>query len=154
EQIRCKAVCRTWNAEIEQKEKVRDALVLHMGQYLRNMRWTHTNNRGLMKFENSFEVKRLSFLQHPLTRTLLKKIKKLAIVNYHPGAVDAEIAPTNVHPYIRFFDQLEEIEISAFHLRGTVTFELPRLKALVIRECPTDKLVLNCPSLELLYWDW
>ena len=153
ERIRCKAVCRAWKMEIELKEKARDTLVLHLGPYLRNARWKHTNNGGLMKFENSFQVKRLNFLQHPRTRTLLKQIKKLAIVNYHLGIMDSEILQTNVHPYIRHFDQCEEIEIREFNLQDTLTFELPKLRALVIRDCPGAKLVVNCPSLELLFWN-
>ena len=153
ERIKCKSVCRAWKMEIELKEKTRDTLVFHIGPYLWNVRWTHTNNRGLMKFENSFEAKRLLFLQHPRSRTLLKKIKKLAIVNHHPNALNAELSNTK-HWYIHFCEACEVMEIRGFALPGTVTFELPKLKVLVIREGTIDKLVLNCPSLELLHWNW
>ena len=151
ERIKCKSVCRSWKAEVELREKARDSLVLHVGPYLRNMRWICTNNRSLIKFENSFQVKHLSVLKHPMTIALLKKIKKLAIVNYHPVALNAEIAHTNVHPYLRYFDQCEEMEIRNFPLRGTLKFDLPNLKVLAIRCTELGNLVLNCPSLEVLF---
>lgn len=151
QRVKCKAVCRAWRQEIELRDKKKDTLVLHLGPYLWNQRWGHPNNRGLMKFENSFEMERLSLLKHPLTRALLKKTRRLAIVNYH-----SSIEVPSIQPYIAYFDQCEEIEIQNFDLRtkGALTFDLPKLKVLVMRVTMIQRLVLNCPSLELLLSDW
>ena len=154
ERVRCKGVCRAWREEIELREAKNDTLVLHLGPYLWNIRWAHTNNRRLMKYENSFEVNRLSFLKRPLTRSLLKKTKKLALLTYHHGALHPNLRESNVHRYLGYFDQCEEIEIRYFSNLETLTFDLPKLKVLVIRHGTVEKLVLNCPSLEVLFCDW
>ena len=149
QRVKCKAVCRAWRQEIELRDKKKDTLVLHLGPYLWNQRWAYTNNRGLMKFENSFEMKHLTFLKHPLTRALLKKTRKLAIVNYH-STIDAP----SIQPYIAYLDQCEEIEVQSFDLqslRGGLTFNLPKLKVLVTRLTMVQRIVLNCPSLEVLF---
>ena len=150
QRVRCKCVCRSWKAEIELREQKRDALVLHFGPYLWNVRWCETNNRRPMKFENSFEVKRLTFLKHPLTRSLLK-IKKLAIVQYCRNNFIQEAF--NLQPYLIYLKHCEEIELRGLRLEPTLTFNLPKLKVLVLNNSPLDKLVLNCPSLEVLFWN-
>ena len=157
ERVRCKSVCRSWREEIELREAKSDTLVLHLGPYLWNQRWSETNNGGLMKFENSFQVKRLTFLEHPLTRPLLEKTKKLAIVNFHKHFEDPELMRSKVHPYLSYLKHcgIEVLEIQNFVLKGTLTFDLPVLRTLVLKQSDSiDKLVLNCPSLELLFYDW
>lgn len=154
EQIKCKSVCRSWRQEIELRETKRDTLVLHLGAYLWNIRWSQTANGKLIKYENSFEVKQLTFLKHSLTRRLLEKTKKLAIVNYHKNFFDPRIMISNVHPYIDHFKACVEIEIRSFELKGVLLFDLPKLKTLTIKDCLIDKLVLNCPSLESLFCNW
>ena len=151
ERVRCKGVCRTWRKEIELREQKSDTLVLHSGPYLWNQRWSETNNRGLMKFENSFEMKALTILDHPLTRELLEKTKKLAIMHFCKSVFGSA---SNLLPYLGHFKQCEQIEIKNLQLNGTLKFDLPKLKVLVINDSPTEKLVLNCPSLEVLSWNW
>ena len=156
ERVRCKSVCRSWKEEIELREQKSDTLVLHLGPYLWDQRWSETNNGGLMKFENSFEVKRLTFLKHPLTRPLLEKTKKLAIVNFHQHLEDAEVMDSNVHSCLGYLKHCEVIEIQNFDLKGTLNFNLPKLKTLVVgkSESPIAKVILNCPSLEVMLCDW
>ena len=150
QRVRCKGVCRAWREEIELKDQKSDTLVLHLGPYRLNMRWTETNNRRLMKFENSFEMKNLNILKHLLTREQLKKTKKLAIVDFH-GLFDPEAK--SIQPYLSYFDQCEEIEIRNLRIEGRQIFDLPKLKVLVLNDSPIDMLVLNCPSLEVLFWN-
>ena len=151
ERIKAKSVCRTWREEIELRERKSDTLVLHFGPYLWNVHWTETNNRRLMKFENSFEVKRLTFLEHPLTRELLERTKKLAIVYFCRNDYVQDVS--HLQPYLGYFGHCEEIELRGLRLEGTLTFKLPKLKVLVFNNCSPNKLVLNCPSLEVLFWD-
>ena len=150
ERVKAKSVCRTWKAEVDLREQKRDTLVLHIGPYTWNMRWCVTNNRGLMKFENSFQVKRLTILKHPLTRALLKKTKKLAIVDVFRNDI-----ASNIEPYLGYLKhcEIEEIEIRSLRLAGTLAIDLPKLKVLMINDTPVAKLVLNCPSLEVLFWN-
>ena len=152
ERFRCKGVCRSWRAEIELRDRRNDTLVLHLGPYPLNIRWAETNDQRLMKFENSFQMKSLAILDHPLTRSLLKKTKKLAFVFYH-NVSDSILSI--IQPYLSshsYLDQCEEIEIRGVPEPGTLTFNLPKLRVLVIKDSQTDKLVLNCPSLEVLSW--
>ena len=151
ERIKFKSVCRSWKAEIELREQKSNTLVLHFGPYRWNTRWSQTNNGGLMKFENSFEVKAFTFLEHSLARSLLERTKKLAILNSDGGAFNQETP--DLQPYLGYFKHCEEIEIRKFPLQQTLTFNLPKLKVLVINEIPVDKLVLNCPLLEVLFWN-
>ena len=149
ERVRCKGLCRSWREEIELREPKSDTLVLHTGPYPWNMHWTQTNNRRLMKFENSFQMKNISILDHPMTRALLEKTKKLAIVQLSRN----DFVDSNFEPYLGHFKHcIEEIEIRNFRLQGTLKFDLPKLKVLVINNCPADKFVLNCRSLEVLFW--
>ena len=148
ERIKAKSVCRSWRAEIERRERKRDILVLHLGPYPWNIRWTEANNQRLMKFENSFEVKRLTFLKHPMTRALLNKIKKLAIL-HHYGTLNPE--NSTIEPYLSYFQHCEEIEIRDLWIESKLTFDLPKLRVLVLNRSAVDTLVLNCPSLEVLY---
>ena len=147
ERTRCKGVCSSWRQEIKRREKKSNTLVLHGGPYLWNFRWSHTNNHGLMKFENSFEMETTTFLWHQRTRSLLKRIKKLAILN-------VPLDPTDLtEAHLNYFKCCEEIEFRNVHVRqGTLTFDLPKLKVLVLKDCPVSKLTLNCPSLEVLFW--
>ena len=152
ERIKAKSVCRSWRDEIKLREKRRNTLVLHVGPYLWNLRWSQTNNRGLAKFENSFEMKRLAFLKHPRTRSLLEKTKKLVLVKHYLGAFpDPDMKISTVH--IGYFKKCEEIEIRNFDLQEKLIFDLPKLKTLVINDCVVDTLVLNCPSLEVLFFN-
>ena len=151
ERIKAKSVCRSWKAEIELREQKRDTLVLHIGPYPWNIRWTETNNRHLMKFENSFEMKHLTFLNRPMTRELLNKIKKLAIVQLSKSCFDLQAS--NLQDYLGYFKCCEELEIRDFGFGGTSAFDLPKLKMLLIKNCLVKKLVLNCPSLEVLFWN-
>ena len=161
ERVRCKGVCRTWRAEIELRDRKSDNLVLHLGPYRRNMRWTETNNRRLMKFENSFQMKNLTVLGHPLSRSLLKKTKKLAFIDFNTTTLNPTILA--IQPYLSYFDQCEEIEIRCSRPESALTFDLPKLKVLVFKDnaidkmlssnSPIDKLVLNCPSLEVLFYN-
>ena len=162
ERVKAKSVCRAWKEEIELREQKCDTLVLHIGPYRWNIRWNQTNNQGLMRFENSFQMKRLTFLGHPMTQLLLKKIKKLAIVDFKVDAFNQTIS--SFQPYLGYFDQCVEIEIRCSRPERKLTFDLPKLKVLVIidgpvdrigiNSSPVDKLVLNCPSLETLFWNW
>ena len=101
-----------------------DALMLHVSPYLWNLRWNQTNNQRLAKFENSFEVKRLAFLKHPRTRSLLEKTKKLVLVKHYLDPVpNPNMKISTVH--IRYFRQCEEeIEIRNFDLQEKPTFDL------------------------------
>ena len=152
ERIKCKGVCRAWKLEIELREQQRDTLILHVGPYPWNLRWRQTNNSGLMKFENSFEVKVNP--KHSVSIKLLEKTKKLAILNF--SNCDASLHSPNLQSYLDYFKQfedIEEIEIRNCLLAGTLNFDLPKLKVLVI-EGSLNKLALNCPSLEVLLWNW
>ena len=152
ERVICKCVCRSWRAEIELREQMNDTLVLHLGPYPWNLHWSETNNRGLMKFENSFEMRQSTILEHPLTRSLLEKIKKLAIVDFHTGILNPKVS--SIQPYLGYFEQAEEIEIRGLLLKEEMlAIDLPKLKVLVIRDSQVRKLVLNCPSLEVLFWN-
>ena len=148
DRLKCKAVCRSWREEIKLRDQNRDTLILHFGPYLWNVRWSQTNNRRLMKFENSFQVKNPAILEHPLAIELLEKTKKLALVSF--SRLEAEISTTFIGHYLKY---CEELEIRSFFPETTLTFDLPKLKVLVINECPADRLVLNCPSLEVLSWN-
>ena len=153
ERVKAKSVCRAWKEEIELREAKSDILVLHLGPYPWNMRWSETNKRRLMKFENSFQVKHLS-TREPLASVLLKKTKKLAIVDfYHVFSEET----SNLQAFLGHFKycEIEEIEIRSFlKLGGTpLTFDHPKLKVLVIKDVLIQKLVLNCPSLEVLFWN-
>ena len=152
ERVRCKGVCRTWKEEIELREQKNDTLVLHLGPYRSNIRWTETNNRRLMKYENSFQMKNLAFMEHPLTRSLLKKTKKLAILELHFDYLRP--ATSTIQSYLGYFQHcVEELEIRSFYMRETpLTFNMPKLKVLVLNDSLIKKLVLNCPSLEVLFW--
>ena len=152
ERVRCKSVCRAWRKEVERRERKKDTLVLHIGPYPWNMRWSQTNNQGLMKFENSFEVKNLTILDHPLTRSLMKKTKKLAFVHYH-NVFNSTVSV--FQSYLHYFEQCEEIEIRSLFIGTTpLAINLPKLKVLVIKDGGSAvQLVLNCPSLEVLSWD-
>ena len=152
ERVRCKGVCRSWRAEIELRERKSDTLVLHLGPYPWNIRWTETNNGRLMKFENSFQIKRLAFLVHPMTRALLAKTKKLAIVNFCRN--DFVVETSSIQAYLGLFKNCVEIEFRFLRLEGTLCFVLPKLKVLVFNNSQADNLVLNCPSLEVLFWNW
>ena len=155
ERVRCKGVCRSWRQEIERREqKKNDTLVLHFGPYPSNMHWKLTNNGGLMKFENSLEVKTTTFLKHPMTRSLLEKIKKLAIVKFSLALRTSVVAnfEGNIRTFLGYFKQCEELELKRFlFFEGALTFDLPKLKVLMI-DGASKKLVLNCPSLEVLFW--
>ena len=148
ERIKAKSVCRTWREEIELREQKSDTLVLHLGPYPWNVHWTETNNRRLMKFENSFKVKNLDILEHPLSRELLNKTKKLAILRSF-GSLNSEY-PT-IEPCLSYFGNCEVIEIRDVFIGGELTFELDKLRVLVFNNSSVDKLVLNCPSLEMLF---
>ena len=151
ERVRCKGVCRSWRMEIELREQKSDTLVLHLGPYPWNMHWTQTNNRRLMKFENSLQMKRLKHLKHPMTRTLLKKTKKLATLFSNNDSVEEA---SSILPYLRYFSHCEQIEFESLFIEGTLAFDLPKLKVLVINGSTVDKLVLNCPSLEVFFSNW
>ena len=152
ERVKAKSVCRAWREEIKLREQMSDTLVLHLGSYRLNIRWTETNNKRPMKFENSFQMKNLDILKHPLTRSLLlKKTKKLAIVDFNVDVFNSQVS--SIQPYLGHFDQCEEIEIRSVRSRGTLTFNLPKLKVLVVKDSSPVKLVLNCPSLEVLFWN-
>ena len=150
ERIKAKSVCRTWKEEIDLREQKSDTLILNLSLYPWNLHWTETNNRRLMKFENSFQVKNLAILKHPLAKVLLKKTKKLAIVDFY-DILDP--VAKSINPYLGCFENCVEIEIRGVRLEETLTFNLPKLKVLVIKDTTVDKLVLNCPSLEVLFWN-
>lgn len=151
DRARCKCVCRSWREEIELREKKSDTLVLHVGSFNWNMRWGYTNNRGLMRYEHSFGLNQLTSLKHPLTRLLLKRIKKLAVISFHRNASQMEPISS---AQIGYFDQCEEIELQNLEHENPLIFNLPKLRVLTIRENSVDKLVLNCPSLEVLFCNW
>lgn len=162
ERVKCKAVCRGWRRAIEPRDKARQTLVLHVGPYLLNQKWSYSNQRRrLMGYANSFEIQSLNFLAHPLTRSSFKHIKKLCIFEYN----DYLLLNTTVHNIrqgIDFLKQCEEIEILNLILPDKlVVFELPKLKVLVIKSGSTDYLItssglseislmLRSPSLQVL----
>ena len=149
QRTKCKLVCRVWKEEIELREQNSDTLIMHLGPFRWNMHWSQANNGGLMKFESSLDLKDLQSMQHLLNRPLLSSIKKLAILNFVRNPFEGDIS--SVQWYIGHLRQCEEIELLNFQLRGTLTFDLPKLRTLAIKDSPADKLVLNCPSLEVLF---
>ena len=152
ERVRCKGVCRSWRKAIERREQSSDTLILHLGPFLSNFRWTETNNRGLMRFEDSFQIKHLNFLKHPLSRALLKRTKKLAIVDFYTWLLTTE--SFTVQPYLDSLDRCEEIELLNMQVGDTLTLDLPNLKVLALKHTQIYKFTLNCPSLEVLFSNW
>ena len=148
QRLRCRWVCRAWKEEIELREAQSDTLVLNVGPYLWNVRWSQTNNRSLMRFENSFELTATSLVR-PVCRWLVWKTRKLAVV----CSLFQVHQPELTQLFFNCLKNCVEVEIRSFNLKGTLTFDLPYLKALVINDSPIDQLVLNCPSLELLSWN-
>ena len=148
EKENCKHVWPTWKVEIERREQKNDTLVLHSDPYPWNMHWSETNNGGLMKFENSFQIRAPSFLEHPLNE-LLQKIKKLALVNLFRNETNLTQACLDC------FRNCEEIEIRSSVVQEALTFDMPKLRVLVLKDSSTIsvQLTLNCPSLEVLFWN-
>ena len=153
DRVKFKSVCRSWKAEIERREAKSDTLVLHCGPYLLNVRWNPASGRGLMKYENSFEMRTTSILDHPMTISRLQKIKKLAIVHVCQSLLTPVVGniQNNMHAYLGHFEQCEEIELKNFLFQCPLVFNLPKLKVLVI-DSAVEELALNCPSLEVLCW--
>ena len=104
-----------------------------------------------MRYEHSFGLNQLTSLKHPLTRLLLKRIKKLAVISFHRNASQMEPISS---AQISYFGQCEEIELQNLEHENPLIFNLPKLRVLTIRENSVDKLVLNCPSLEVLFCNW
>ena len=65
-----------------------------------------------MKYENSLQMKHLTFLKHQLAG-LLKKVKKLAIVIYH-NAYALKNGIADLHTYTSYFSECEELKIFKF----------------------------------------
>ena len=144
ERIKCKSVCVQWRIEIELKDKNKEVLILHTDAYSLNRRWLYTNNRGLMRYENSFEMKSLDFLKQPFTRSYFKSIKKLAIFDFAVTCFEIE----NFYQYINFFSKCEKIEINGVDTElDEMLINLPKLRVLAISHFAINKLIIDCPLL-------
>ena len=147
EQIRCKAVCRNWKHGVERWEKNRQSLVFHLRTFLTNVKWTH--NATLMRLENSFPIPNLDFLRRPFTQLYFKKLKKAAILDIHLSYLFGN----NYQRFGQCIDWLvecEELEVFGFYLEGKTTFDLPKLKVLVLKKVDADRLEFKCSALEVL----
>ena len=130
------------------RDKKSESLILHFGRFPLNKKWSYTNNRDLMRYENSFEIKSLAFLKHQFTRAAYRSIKKLALLNQN---FNNEIE--NIHQFIKFFVRCEEIELTNFALMGHTIIQLPLLKIFAIKDCYIDTtLILDCLLLDVLIY--
>lgn len=109
ERVKCKSANRCLKKEIEKVEKEQDALVFNIGPYPLNRRWSYTNNRSLMKVENSFEIKDLSSIKRLMNFKFIKKIRKLYIQNYYTVFSDSVTRPQQ---FVDSFSNLEHLEVS------------------------------------------
>ena len=122
ERIKCKSVCVRWRDEIKLIDKNRESLLLHIGDYPINIKWSNTNNRRLIRHENSFETKDLKFLEHPFTRSYFENVKKLVI--YNSTFLDSK----KFQQYINSFIKCEEIEIKGFESINKMLINLLKLR--------------------------
>lgn len=145
DRVRCKAVCSNWKKEIEKIEREQDSLVFNIGPYPLNRKWSSTNNRSLMRIENSFQIKRLQSIKRLMNFKFIKKIKKLYIQNYYTVFSDSVTKPSQ---FVESFNNLIELEWCGFYLDGKTVFEIPSLKVLVIKKSEIENIQLDCPNLE------
>ena len=148
ERIKAKSVCRSWKGEIDYKDKHKDGLIFHFGDYPLNRRWSWSNNRRLIGVENSFEIKSLDFLRLDSTRNYFKSLKKINICNTYTVFTDLDLVE-RPQKYINLFEQCEELELFGFEFKGSAIFKLNKLRVLVLRKTHCDYLKLNCPKLEV-----
>lgn len=148
EQIRCKAVCRNWKCEIERWEKSRQSLVFHLRAFLTNVKWTHSAT--LMRLENSFQTKSLDFLRRPFTQSYFKRMKKVAILDIHVSHLFGNNRHQRFSQCINWLAECVELEVFGLYLEGKTTFDLPKLKVLVLRKVDANHMEFKCPALEVL----
>lgn len=148
ETIRCKQVCREWKAEIERREKSRDSLVFHIGYFPTNRRWLISHE--LLRVSNSFELQSLEILKSSSAKRYLKqlnKLKKVHLVNTY--TVFNNVLASRIHLCLVAFDQIEQFELKGMDFDGDAVIKLPKLKSLAIKQAQGNRLVLDCPLLEL-----
>lgn len=148
DRIKCKAVCRSWKRQVELKDKNRDSLIVHVGFYPLNEKWCWANNKGLMRFENSFQVKDFSFLILPLTKLHFKSLKKVHLADWY--SVHAGMFYDRFHLCIGWLVNCEVLEICGITMQSETVFDLPKLKVLVLKNTKADHLVLDSRLLEVL----
>ena len=146
ERIRAK-VCRRWKNEIEFKAKRNDNLIFYIGVYPMNRKWIWSNNKRLIKIENSFKIKKLDFLRSSYTLNHFRRLKKISIFNSVTLFDDMEVERPNEH--VNLFGECEELEVYGFRFEGRTVFKLNKLRVLVIAEVGCEHLQLNCPKLEV-----
>ena len=150
EMIKGKLVSRRWMEEIELRERNRKGLVFHVGYFPINRPWVRTQK--LMKISNSIELKSLTVLSANSTKCYLKKnlvnLRRVQIVNAY--TVFNNLPTNRFRQCLTTFDQIEELELDGLSFHGDTLIELPKLRSFALRKVEGDRLVLNCPLLELL----
>lgn len=143
EQVRCTQVCRKWRAILDPFKRKR--LFLHVGPFPRRKR-SCTNE--IIRFQDSFEIKSIDFLRHPLTRSYFKRIKQLTVFNIYYDSNQIEI-PKTLSKYLYYFQELECLELEGFSLANKSQLSLKNLKTLSLKNCQIQKpLELNLPNLQ------
>ena len=147
EQIGCKTVCRNWKHGVErwENQQSQQSLVFYLYTFPANLKWTHSATP--MRLESSFPINSLDFLRRPSTQHYFKELKKVAIINIHDGHV---FRNGQSPQYIDWLVQCEELEVSGLDLEGETTFDLPKVKVIVMKKVEADRLKFKCPTLEVL----
>lgn len=150
ERIVCKDVCLEWRKQVEDFDSKLDSVLLHLYHYPLNKRWCWTNQKGLVRVENSFEIDNFELFQDALNLLDLKNrnLKKIKLLN--PKSVFSDCVILEIHNYLSQFVDCEELEIEDFSL-GPCVIQMPQLKVLVLKMCRLFcKLEIDCPMLEVL----
>lgn len=152
ERAKCRALSREWKKQVDWYEEGRDNLVFHTGFYPLNKRWSWTNGRGLIRIENSFQIRSIEFFKNARTISKLKNLKnlkKIKLLNTKRDLSTREVK--GLQNYLTAFEECEELEIEEFGLLECTRIKLPKLKLLVLKlvhlRC---KLEIDCPALEVL----
>ena len=124
ERIKCEQVCLEWQKQIKAFDAERDSLMLHLGCYRPNKRWSWTNQQALVRVENTFEIDSIELLQDALNILELKNLKKVKLVN--SSGIVSRCVLSEIHVYLAQFVDCEELEIEEFSL-GPCVIQMPRL---------------------------
>lgn len=155
ERAKCRAVCRDWKQQVDWYDEGRDSLLFHTGLYSLNKHWSWTNRKGLVRIENSFEIRNFEFLKNAPTISKLKSLKRLKKIMLVDGqsfyrASDLLVF-RELQNYLKAFEECEELEIEDFLLAGHTLIRLFKLKVLVLKMLKLYcKLEIDCPALEVL----
>lgn len=145
EQLICSGVCKRWRIIILNLS--RDQLIFHFDKFPNGKKWSSTSE--IMKYRNSFEIKRINFLRNNLTRTYFKRTKQLSLFN--SWSLKDCIGIENLSKHLYYFKDLEILEIDGFNLVQKTNLNLKNLKILSLKNVYIEKqLELNLPKLEQL----